>query len=65
MAATLVPEELTSSLLVAALTKRLTLSQFLRLILPDESMINAISTTVAQSLSENRTSAFSNSISEF
>ena len=51
MAAILAPEVLTSSLLVVALTNRLTRSQFLRLILPDESMIKAISTTALHSLS--------------
>lgn len=51
IAATRVPEELTSSLLINALTNRFTLSQLLRPILPDESTIKAISRTGRHSLS--------------
>ena len=47
-----VAEGLMSSLLTKALRNRFTLSQLLRPILPDESTINAISTTVLHSLSE-------------
>ena len=51
IAATRVPEDLTSTLLINDLTNRFTLSQLLRPILPDESTIKAISRTGRHSLS--------------
>ena len=51
IAATCVAELLTSSLLTIALRNRFIRSQFLRPMLPDESMIKAISTTERHSLS--------------
>ena len=55
-AATCVTELLTSSLLTSALRNRLIRSQFLRPILPDESMIKAISSTERHSLSDEQIS---------
>ena len=54
MAATCAAEGLTSSLLITALTKRFVLSQFIRPILPEESMIKAISKRGLHSLSKEK-----------
>ena len=56
IAATCVTELLTSSLLTIALRNRFIRSQFLRPILPDESMIKAISSTERHSLSDEQIS---------
>lgn len=54
MAATWAAEALSTSLLITALTNRFVLSQFVRPILPDESMINAISKRGLHSLSKQK-----------
>ena len=56
IAATCVTELLTSSLLTSTLRNRFIRSQFLRPILPDESMIKAISSTERHSLSDEQIS---------